>query len=125
MTGKLGHLLENIFRPPDKSAFADPEISVRVILIFFKSFNVFHRRQYGPPLRGYWTRWVQLPLDWGSIPVFLRKHIATCDFRRIPDPVDPPMECVTESLNVPLHLNIGITHGFSCINICQAPGEAV
>ena len=60
----------------------DPENSVRVwdvgrrVLTFFSlEINIFQRGQYGPPLRSYWTASQGV-----SVPEFLRKPIAACDF---------------------------------------------
>ena len=40
--------------------------------------SIFHRGSYGPPFRSNWTGPIA---SWrGSVPVFLRKSIATCDF---------------------------------------------
>ena len=43
-------------------------------LIFILVINIFHRGMYGPPPRS------PIASQGGSVPVFLRKHIATCDF---------------------------------------------
>ena len=57
------------------------------LLFFFLIFSIFHREPYGPPLGSSWTQGVQLlagrgPIASrvGSIPEFLRKLNATCDF---------------------------------------------
>ena len=50
--------------------------------------NISHRGPNGPPSRSNWTKGVQLLLE-GSVPVFLRKHIATCDFQGGPRPLYP------------------------------------
>ena len=55
--------------------------------LVFLIFSIFHREPYGPPLSRSWTQGVQLldgrgPIAYrvGSIPEFLRKLNATCDF---------------------------------------------
>ena len=76
---------------------ADPENYIRGPENFLVN-NVFHRRLYGPPSRSDWTLEVQLLLR-GTVPVFRRKHIATCDFpgrgggggSRLPVPYGSPM----------------------------------
>ena len=66
-----------------------------ILTIFVK--KLIHRGPYRSPLRSNWTRWVQLLLEGGSEPEFLRKPIATCYFpgvgrwgARTPCPPLPP-----------------------------------
>ena len=49
----------------------------------FLVLNLFQKGPYGPPARSNWTRWVQLLLEVGSVPVFWRKPIVTCDFNGV------------------------------------------
>ena len=64
--------------------WSDPEDSVRwgggPFLFLCLVIKVFYRGPYEPAYRSNWTQWVQLLLESGSIPEFLRKPIATCDF---------------------------------------------
>ena len=41
----------------------------------------------GPSLR---MKKIESP-PWAPVPVFLKKHITTCDFLGGPDPLDPPL----------------------------------
>ena len=53
--------------------------------------SVFHRGSHGPPSR---SNWVQLGfncLSMGSVPVFVRKTIATCGFLGGSHPLPPPL----------------------------------
>ena len=58
---------------------------------------------YEPPSRSNWTHGVQLHLE-GSVQIFLRKLIATCEFPTggrgpgsSPPPLDPPMYIMLSS----------------------------
>ena len=109
----------------EQSAWADPENSVRgggvggggvgvgsYLTTFFS--KVFHIGLYEPPSRNNCTQGVQLL---GSVPVFLRKPLATCDFPGVcvcvggggggphpaPPRLDPPMAWLGYSLLV-IHL---------------------
>ena len=42
--------------------------------------NIFHTGPYRPPSRNDWTTLGPIASRGGSVPEFLRKHIATCDF---------------------------------------------
>ena len=56
----------------------------------FLVVNVFQSGSYEPPSKSNWTQ----GFSRGSVLVFLRKGIDTCDFSEVPDhlpPLDPPL----------------------------------
>ena len=60
--------------------------------------NIFHRGLYESPSRSNWNQGVKLLNRGGSLPVFVSKPIATCDFPwGSPDPL-PPTPCWPISL---------------------------
>ena len=87
-----------------------------------KVFNVFYRGPYEPPSRSDWTPYPRGPIasQGGSVPVFLRKLKATCDFPGVcvcrgsepppppppphPPPLDPPMAWLEYSSLFVIHL---------------------
>ena len=91
----------NVWAIAQYKSRADPESSVkwRRVLATFSPFlviNVFHVGPYEPPSRSNWTVGSNC-FSRGSVPVFLRKSIATCDFPgvgvRTPYlPLDPPVD---------------------------------
>ena len=72
---------------------ADPENSVRGVPIFFLVISIFYRGPYRPPLRSNWTPLGPIFFSKGSLPVPLRKHIATCDFLRGSGQMQPLWIC--------------------------------
>ena len=66
------------------------KIRLGVLTRFLLNHQRISQRAVWTPSRSNWTHRVQLLLA-GSVPEFLRKPIATCDFPgRVPDPLPPP-----------------------------------
>ena len=64
-----------------RCAFADPDNSIRGVGLIFLVISVFHGGPYGPTLVKQLDPMGPAASKGESVPVFLNKHIATCDYQ--------------------------------------------